>query len=438
VAAQQPVAATGVPGDVTGLIDELPLPAVVAFRQQSSPMSVKLDSQSLGLGGSQAIRIASVGLGYRVITEHTATFTIANGVASVQTLPFGLAFPWILIANTSININGGATVYSADGYAGLLVAMRNRRGIFAASTLFSGGAGGVAGLPDSLVRFSAVGANLTLGVTQLATSTSGGLAPLCGFNNISVAASAATLNTFTVTWYTFEKLAFSRDSLLGALPLQNNSTFATLTRTIQSALYPSVTGGNSGVFTFNTNLTVTLTSYTNNSTYRFWSVPADPRLYAAMVSNSYQVLQAPGNTFSAVGVGAITYNVPQNNYLTALHLIAADSTSNFLVPLTGYLGRRLAYNAGSVIPVNEFMGRLAAEQFVDYGANALEIAGYMLWDGNDTAEDLNNTDQAGWLDAYATATPQFIVDIGAGVTTPASYSITRESVVSGAVNIVGG
>jgi hypothetical protein len=434
--AQQAVGPTLTPADIQAIVESIPVPTVVRFRDQSSPMQVALSDMTLSLGQQASIRIASVGLGYRTVTEHVAVFTFTSANAGSQNFPLGRGFPWSLIGNTAVQINGGAQVYSVSGYGGLLVALRNRRGSLGGDAI----TGKVVGLSDSLCRIT-VGSNLTLNkATYTDGSTTAGPgenAYLSGYATVAVAANATTNNTMTVTWYSIEKYAYSKDSLLGALPLQNNSTFATLTRTMVGSL-TAATGDSAPFGAAPTSVTVALTSYISHTSYKFWSVPQDPSLYQDMVQNSYQVLEQPGNTISATGVAALTYNIPQNMYLTALHLIMADSTGTYINPLTVFQANRLQYNAGSVIPVNEYEGRKLAEQFLDYGSSLANLPGYILWDGAATTEDLNTSDQAGWVDCYSTASPQFIVDIASGLSVPASYSIVRESVVSGAVNVVGG
>ena len=98
----------------------------------------------------------------------------------------------------------------------------------------------------------------------------------------------------------------------------------------------------------------------------------------------------------------------------------------------------LQYNAGGIVPVVEMAGRQRAEQFLDYGDDRQLFGGYRFWDGEATTEDLTDADQAGWIDTYSAATPQFLADIASTVVVPVVYGVTRESVVAGAVQVVGG
>jgi hypothetical protein len=98
----------------------------------------------------------------------------------------------------------------------------------------------------------------------------------------------------------------------------------------------------------------------------------------------------------------------------------------------------LQYNAGSVVPVLQFNGRERAMQFADYNADVFQVPGYRLWDGDNTSESLTTTDDAGWVDAYSAATPQLVSDLDATVVVPITYNITREAIVAGAVQTLGG
>jgi len=430
VTAQQPVNPAIAPADIQALVAEL-TPTAERFRAQSSPLSVQLDNGTLvpgGAGGTLQTRIASVGLGYRVVTQHVVVISLVNTAAGAVVVNLSNFFPYNLLQNTQVQINGGATVYSASGLGGLWVAMRNKRGVF---DLTSQGGFGF-GLSPALVRV-AFNANGTPTNAALAGNFSG---------IASVSCAAALTTTITVTFYTIEKFALDRESLLGALPLQNNSTFANMTRQVLAT--PLQAGPNNHkapLFTAGAvpaTLTASLT-YTVSSTYDFMSVPADQGLYQEMVFNSYQVQEQTNLTVNATGAGALSYDIPQNQYLVAAHMTLFDSAGN-LVPVgdAGLSLLKLQYNAGGVIPVQQFAGRMRAAQFIDYGDDRNWLGGYRFWDGEDTTEHIARADQMGWIDTYAAATPQLVADVAAGITTPITFNVCRESVVAGAVQVVGG
>lgn len=432
VAATQPIPPNQTPASVQELIDFL-TPAISRFRASSSPLKVPLDTLVFtGLGDQKQARIASVGLGERIVSLHTAVINLANSAAGAQTVNVAPHFPWILLANSAVQINGGETTYSASGRSGLAVWGRDRGGFWEPNT-FNG-----LGLSPALVAWTA-GANLT---PTLSTT------PLASFTGIATISVAATANgNLTVQWVTVEKLAHSRDTLLGALPLQNNSTFATITRNVIGTLVTtSATNAQVPFFNAGANITATLTSYNVQQLYHFWGIPSDPSLYQPLIENSYQVLEAKGLTAAATGAAAIQYNIPQNLYLAAAHFFLQSSTGANLNPNGGatlatandITRLALQYNAGSVVPIVEFPDRQRAQQFADFGTDLGLVPGYRLWDGHNTAELLTISDDAGWVDTYAAAEPQLIADLASTVSVPVTFSVTREAIVAGAVQQLGG
>jgi len=125
--------------------------------------------------------------------------------------------------------------------------------------------------------------------------------------------------------------------------------------------------------------------------------------------------------------------------MVAAHLWGFDTQGNLIPADSGGLPLlKLVYNAQSIQPVVHFADRERAAQFLDYDDDRQFVGGYRFWDGEDTTEMIQMADQAGWIDTYAAATPQIVADVAAGLLTPLTYSITRESVVAGAVQVVGG
>ncbi|MHB1701123.1 MAG: hypothetical protein ACYCSN_13515 [Acidobacteriaceae bacterium] len=432
VTATQPVVPAGqlTPADIQAITEAL-TPIQAQFRQQSTFMKVDLDQASWStLGDSKSTKISNVGLAVRTITEWNVVFTIANSATVATSFSVSPLFPYNFIANTQISINGGAAVYSADGVSALAAMTRQRRG---SRRLFSAGFGPA--LNPALV-------SITLGSNLTATNAAAGSNSFSGISSISVAASASSNNTVTVKFFTIEKLALDKDSLLGSLPLQNNSTFIQVARRIAGVIKAATRNDLAQPFYGSeTSLTYTLTSCTADTTYEFASVPANAALYQPMITNSYQTIVAGSNTVSATGAGALKYDIPKNIYLVAAHLMAQDTNG---AVVDGYnsavgLGKlQLQYNAGSVTPVTQQAYRERAIQFLEYDYDPESFQGYRLWDGEATTDDVTASDNMGWLDAYYTASPQIVIDLASGISVPMTYAVLREAVVAGAVQTVGG
>jgi hypothetical protein len=433
VASLQPAPPTPLPTSIEQLVEYL-TPAITAFRRASVPMSTELDEGSLGnsstsgLGQTSTVRIDNVGLGYRIVREHTDTYVFANTDTAAATVDISPWMPFNIINRNTIQLNGGATTFSASGPATFVTGLRTRRGAMAAAI--------GSGVSAALVRVTA-GSALTL------TAATGPSAS--GYKSISVAASttAGASSTLTVTWYEIIRLAHSRNDLLGSLPLQNNKVFAQLITTSNSTGLSSSSTAQDAPFYNSSNSGLTLSSYygTIKSTYKFWAVPTNPALYAPLVQNSFQINEQTSITTQSGGSGAFTYDIPQNTYLIAMHLFTRGTNGAYTVENTSLAGltkAQIQYNGGSVIPVTFRSGRHRAEQWADYGDDMYQLAGYLLWDGSNTSDDLTESDQAGWIDTYYAASPQLVGDVDANVSTPLTTSVTREVLVPGAVQVVGG
>lgn len=445
--ATQPIQPPGqtVPTDVQALVEQL-TPIQQRFRAQSTFIRVTQPQQSFtALGQQLPQQVSNVGLAVRVWTEWNVVITVANAATSAEVFNVSPLFPYNLILNTSILINGGAASYSAGGVATLSRMLRKRRG--SGRQQFTGligtppaGSWGPS-LDYSLSRMI-LGSNLT------ATNNNNTQPYLSGVKSISVAGSASTLNTISLTFITCEWLVLDIDSLVGALPLQNNATYTNLSRQIQASLATTRDDLNVPFYTAGADLTFTLTSCTADTLYEFASVPSDPSLYQGLIANSYQLQEVQKFTVAATGVEAFSYNIPQNQFAVALHVIARDGNGVALPaygqqlavglnPTAGLNDLKIVYNAASVRPILQKPNRERAAQYLTYDYDPFVLPGVRRWDGEDSSDDINAADQMSWLDCYSTATPQLLIDIGSGVATSLVANIAREAVIAGSVQQVG-
>ena len=430
------------PAGLQALFD-LFTPIVQQFRNASSEQQVPTGQTTLTPGGTDEFRIASVGLGYELESSHSLTVSIQNTSAAAITVNASPFFPLDCITNTQVQLNGGATIYSASAKAGFKVATRHYRGILTAL---------LAGSRNAFCNYSYTytGTAPTVNAaTPLAFSFS-------GIGSIDVPAdSTITLN---VKFETREPLAKDEVSLIGALMLQNNQTYATCQRQMIGNLLG--TTNTSPLYTASANL-ANLTiggpgangkqpQIVTDTTYDFWALPTDTALYAEMVANSYYVTEQANNPINNTGSQAVRYNIPQNTILMAMHMGFVDGNGNYMMPYAN-AGEsnapdvprwQLSYNAGVINPVTKFAGRERLRQMLIYGGDIGSVPGYLLWDGAATGPDVNTTDEAGFLDTYYAANPEFITDISSTVVTKgtqtATFSVTREYIVTSNVQVIGG
>ena len=429
--AAQPIAPAAQTTDpnVVQLVEAL-TPVQQRFRQASSPMSVDLQALTFVAPNlSVNTRIASVGLGFRTVTAWHLVFNLVNANAGAQSISFSPWFPFNAISRVQVQVNGGATVYNVSGLGSFEAGHRRARNTKRLTTKTGVGLA----LDPSIVQIN-VGANGTV-------TNSTGENALGGIASIQIAATSTCV--LTVDFWTVEKFTLDRDSLIGALPLQNAATYAQITYTLvpafvggatQSALFPFFNAG--------ANVSVNLASTsTVQSTYHFWSVPADSGLYADMIGNSYQIQEDSGIAVPSTATDALVYNIPRNILLIAAHLNVFDNNGAVLpanvnesaASLNFVASLRLQYNAGTVRVYQMEYGRHRFAQYIDYGEDYKTIAGYYCWDGEATSETNQQSDNAGWLDCYNAANPQIVGTLGANVVTPATFNLIREQLVVGAI-----
>lgn len=441
--ATQPVTPTGgmTPAEIVALVESLQ-GIQARFRQASSFMRVTLDQASYtALGQNKNIKISNVGLGVAIVTEWNVTITVANATTSTRTQDAGFAvspwWPFNMIQSSQVQINGGATVYSAGGISDYLVYTRQRKTM--RRPIFWGA---YSSPPTNAwgpqIDLSTL--RVTLGSNLTGTNATSDFR-LSGLSVIDAAASASTNNTVTVTFLTYEKLAFDKDSLLGALPLQNNATFIQIATQICAALSGTRNDLNMPFFGLGGQLTLTLTTMTADRTYIFASVPDDPGLYSNIIRNSYQVQESTNQTVASTGVKALKYIIPQNTFLVAAHFEAVDSAGKVLPAYdatNGFGDLTLQYNAGTVIPIVQKPQRERFLQYMSYDYDPYWTPGVRWWDGEDSTDDINASDNMMWVDTYDTAAPEIDIDVGTSASTTITYNTCRELVVAGVVQQVGG
>jgi hypothetical protein len=429
----QPVVPAGqlTPADIQAIVEQL-TPIQARFRQASTFLQADLDQKSFTLTANTTSAAGkSVGLAVRLITEWNITVTVANAVTTTQTVNVSPLFPWNFIANTNVSINGGAATYSSGGIQTLSQMLRFRK-VARLLTLLGGQGYAI----DPALYRTTLGSNLTASATAGVSDRW-----LSGIKTLQAAASASSLNTIAVVFYTFENLVLSKDSLLGALPLQNQSTSVAVNRQIVSSITPGTRNDYSAPFyTTNANLTLTLTTCTADTTYEFASVPQDPSLYLGIIRNAFEFVEQPNKTVSTTGVKALDFGIPINKYIVALHMFLTDSSgvAGLMFDSTNGLGNQyLQYNAATVTPITRHAGRQRADAFLTYGDDPAFLPGVRIWDGEDSADNITESDNMMWLNTYAVADPHLFYDVGSSFSTTGTFSTAREAIVRGAVTTIG-
>ena len=415
----EPVQPTNVSQVLESLVEQFASQqAIATFRQNTTWQRTVLQSRTAGQGynnelpASVDIGLPNNGLSVYLGIKHVTTITVANTNATAETLNISPWFPYNLYASNQLSINGqGNSPHAVSSLGDLMVAVRSKL-----ASLVKGERNAP---PNAFVSV----------VFNSLTPTASTLFSLSGYQSVSVAAS--TTGTIVVTWYEKHKLAYSRLNPMGTIPLNNTQLNAVFTKT-QAPAYTSQT--NASVALYNVpngvNITVQDTLY---PTYYYWATPQDPSVYAKFVSQVYIVSEQSNITTNATGQQAFQYNLPLSQYITALHTFWTDGNGNPLTIYSNVDNINLWLAAGTVRPVVFDTGTHQFEQALDYGQDFSVVPGYLLWDGNDTAELPMISDDTGWFNTYNASNPALVADIIGNPALPVKTRVVRESLVDGTI-----
>lgn len=397
------------PADLAALVDYMQ-PLISQFRDQASPLNLMLDTQPIKIGSTATFRISSTGLGERTIHKVSGQIALKNAAAAAQDVQLAPEFPFNLISTVNTQINGNTSISNASPWAYVMEKARRDR-----NTRLNP-------MDRRYVKLTAI-EHITLGAAPA------GAVSVSGYSKVSVAANQTGILGFE--FYFEVPYVYNRDTLIGMLPLQNNSTYATITYTAAASLIgegpttPMFIPGGAATLTVDTQTT----GINATARYDFWSVPANPALYQPLILNSFQIIEQPGNTFATSGPAALKYQFPLNSYLLAAQFTIRDKDGKLVNVKDVVDSIRLEYN-GNVTPFKTDVGIHLFNQLTDYGYNEFDQFGTVLWDGTNTGDQLNFSDSAGWVDLYNTSNPTFYADIKSNaVNLPGQYSFVRTQIV---------
>ena len=380
------------------------------FMENSEYNDVKLNIVNLVAGQQAAFQINNIGMGESLEMLVQLTFTVQNTTSASVTLNVAPESPYGLISQLITQFNGQTVLDNLSGYDLLGVMVRRNR------TLIS---------PNGVIN--PLVASITVSGSGVTSATGTGI---CNLTSITIPAT----DTATITALMYLELPFvlARELLFGLLPMQNNSVYLSVTAVAGTLVGTDPTAMLSAASI--TGLTVATTSFTCKPTYNFWAVPSPnkPELYAQLIANNYMILTVPNQTFTATGAAGINFNMPNNYYLLSLAMTARDSTKTLLPVATTLDNPRLSYNNTAIVEQRDILTRTARQGMWMYGAVP---PGMILFDLMD-AEHRPNINTAKMLNMYEANNPQFLVDVGSGVSVPGTFRVCREQLVPSNVQIV--
>lgn len=396
-----------------------------AFMERSEYNCIQLNKVTLTPQQQKSFIINNVGLGESLELFVEGSISLVNTAATAQDVNISPDFPYNLLSNILVQFNGQTVITNLSGYEALGIMAKRYKGVLIGLQASAGSKKN-----DQLkcrvatgIAYVEAGANVTL------TQGDG----LTGVTKATVAANSTGVLNFG--FYLQIPFTLRQDLLLGLIPMQNNSVYASVTLTV-----PALLGANAGSPLYvSGGVPSTLTATANitcQPTYNFWSIPMpnNPQLYAFLVSHSYMLLSQANNPINKTGAEALQYLLPNNYYLLSLLLTIRDS-NNALVNVAQMVDNPfLSYNGTARVDRRDINTRMA-RQIIFYEGVPVPL-GQLLWDGTDISYLTNGTNTTKWLNMYLANNPMFVADVASGFALPGSFSVLREQLVPANVQIV--
>jgi len=405
VSTQGPGYPVQLPPDLQAMI-EAAVPNVITrtFRQNSNPQRTQLQISTGTSLGSQIIqRLENIGLVQKLNLLVSASIVLANANSSASTVTPNVSFPYNVLSNIAVMINANNQIVNASPYALLHENFIRHR--FRLQDLVQAGT-------------YTQDTHLSVSVSGTGSSLSGGFPGTDGSSGYTITCGASGNTTISVSFVLEIPFVLNEETLVGLLPLQNNTTQINLVSTIN----PTAAGNGNAIFSaLPSGVTLSSIAVTVQPSQVFWTVPQNPALYQSLVANSFQIVELPNNPIVNTGTDAVKYLAQLETYLLRCWFILRDSNNNLLSTLKNIVNNvKVYYNA--VVPVyNEYYAIHRAEQRALYGTEF--GPGVVLWDGNSTVGKPNEGDDSAWLDMFQTANPSFRMDLASGsLSLPGSYS----------------
>lgn len=394
------------------------------FQERSEANCIKLNQVPLTPGQQASFVIQNVGLGDSLELLVSGSVSLVNTDTDPQDVSLSYEFPFNLFQNLLTQFNGQTVINSLSGYELLQIMAKRGKNIYQ-------GTGASAGSPfkQETVRVDRSLAWVE-GDKNITVTPGNGL---CGVSKIAVAGSKTGVLTFGM--YLKLPYVLQDDLLMGMLPMQNNSVYASVQITLPMLL--GTTAASPLYVAEAVPATLSVSSDIKlQPTYNFWSIPLpnDPRLYGYLVSHSYMLLSQPANVLNKTGAEALAYNMPNNYYLLALLFTLRDGAGDLVDMYSGIDNPYLSYNGTARVDRRDIKTRFARQNIFYEGP--VSALGQLLWDGTDIAYQTNGVNTSKWLNMYLANNPQFMTDVAAGLVVPASYAVCREQLVPANVQLV--
>lgn len=392
---------------------------------------IRMNPVTLAAGQQTTFKLDNVGLGESLDLLITGQVDIVNSDAqNAAVIALSPHFPYDLISNILVQFNGQTVLHNLSGIEALGIMVKRNKNLLIGKTA-SGAAGGA--FVQSTVRLPQQVAWIATSDNDVTLTAGNGLT---GVSSISV--DASTTGSVTFGCYISIPFTMRKNLLMGLLPMQNNSVYASVSLTV-----PGLTGTTAAspfyvAAGWPATAALTMTTLAAQPTYHFWSIPTpnNAALYEYLISHSYMLQSDVGNTLTAVGAEALQYKLPNNYYLLSLLLTFRDGAASGLpIDVYNFIDNPfLNYNGTARVGRMDRITR-AARQAIHY-EGVPTVWGQLLWDATDIDYLANGMNSTQWLNMYRANNPTFVADILTGPTVPVTFSALREQLVPAQVKIV--
>ena len=186
---------------------------------------IRMNPVAIVPGRQTTFKLDNVGLGESLDLLITGSLDIVNAdPAAAAVISLDPHFPYSLLSNILVQFNGQTVLHNLSGIEALGMMVKRNKKLLLGQIASGAAAGsfiqGAARLPQQIAWISTADADVTLGAGN----------GLTGVNTITVA--LASTGTINFGCYISVPFTMRRNLLMGLLPMQNNSVYASVSLTV--------------------------------------------------------------------------------------------------------------------------------------------------------------------------------------------------------------
>lgn len=408
------------------------------FRNLTEFNTIAQAPVTLQPGTQSNYKVVNIGFLETIWNQCKFTYTITNPSTSATTINFGADFPYSHISRITSQFNGATVTHNCTPYNLYTISMKRNNGL--KGNINTAKSWNKATDSDSLVLGSLGTINADLNyitssyyvkITNVTGTGNQVNYRNDGLTNLkSITLGASSTVTLDVMFFVPLHYTPRKDMLIGLIPLQNNSVYLDVkldTNNIISSSYSTPLQQTDTVVATISDITASVTPYND-----FYSVP-DPRqatsdVYSYLLYYNYIVTDT-NLAIQNYGTDALSYNMPNNSYLTSILTTMRDSKTNELLDVDTYLGGTyIDYNGTAVIQkVPTEVDKM--KQNLTYNGGFECGKGQALKDFYNSLNEENGADWSRAINLYDANSPVFKGNILQAVSNGLDVNITMEKII---------